>query len=227
MAHKIQVRRDTLANWTSFNPILSDGEIGYERGANKIKIGNGTSSWSTLPYLSSGSESVDLTDFLMVVEYPTGGPWPTRPDTNAIILWRAPDPTVGIPSTAESNDIVEFPRIEPLLYALSDNETPLSGTGILDTSRIPFACNAFNLRGNLKTASSSGNVQVDALINGVSILSTKLTIESGEKTSVLATTQPVFSTFSISDDDELSFSLISSGSGAIGLKVALYVYRAD
>ena len=30
MAVRIQVRRDTAVNWTSINPILSQGEIGYE-----------------------------------------------------------------------------------------------------------------------------------------------------------------------------------------------------
>ena len=50
MASKIQLRRDTLSNWISNNPILSDGEQGYETDTGKIKIGNGVDDWNTLEY---------------------------------------------------------------------------------------------------------------------------------------------------------------------------------
>jgi hypothetical protein len=51
MATQIQFRRDTAAMWTSNNPVLSQGELGIETdGTNKIKIGNGLSAWTALPY---------------------------------------------------------------------------------------------------------------------------------------------------------------------------------
>ena len=40
MAVIIQVRRDTAANWTSNNPILLAGEIGFESNTYKAKIGD-------------------------------------------------------------------------------------------------------------------------------------------------------------------------------------------
>ena len=46
----IQVRRDTAANWTSANPTLAQGEWAYETDTNKIKIGNGSTAWASLPY---------------------------------------------------------------------------------------------------------------------------------------------------------------------------------
>lgn len=52
---KIQVRRDTSANWTSANPTLSSGEIGFETNTGKFKVGNGSSAWSALSYFVSGS----------------------------------------------------------------------------------------------------------------------------------------------------------------------------
>jgi hypothetical protein len=48
----IQLRRDTAANWTSANPVLAAGEVGYDSTNNKIKIGNGTSTWTVLSYAS-------------------------------------------------------------------------------------------------------------------------------------------------------------------------------
>jgi hypothetical protein len=41
MAVRIQLRRDTAANWTSVNPTLLSGEIGIETDTLKFKIGNG------------------------------------------------------------------------------------------------------------------------------------------------------------------------------------------
>jgi len=57
MANKIQVRRDTAANWTSTNPTLSQGEIGFETDTYKIKIGNGSSAWADLAYFSAAGLS--------------------------------------------------------------------------------------------------------------------------------------------------------------------------
>lgn len=59
MAEKIQIRRDTQANWSLFNPVLADGEIGYEKQlANtvyiKYKIGDGLTQWNSMPYFTGG-----------------------------------------------------------------------------------------------------------------------------------------------------------------------------
>ena len=50
MADKIQLRRDSAAAWTLANPVLSDGEIGWERDTYQFKVGNGTTAWNALSY---------------------------------------------------------------------------------------------------------------------------------------------------------------------------------
>lgn len=57
MANKIQIRRDVAANWTSSNPTLSQGEQGYETDTGKIKIGDGSTAWTSLAYNTSYSDS--------------------------------------------------------------------------------------------------------------------------------------------------------------------------
>ena len=47
---QIQVRRDTAANWTSVNPTLAAGEIGFETDTAKFKIGTGSTAWTSLAY---------------------------------------------------------------------------------------------------------------------------------------------------------------------------------
>lgn len=54
---KILIRRDTAARWTTSNPILGDGEQGYETDTKKMKIGNGTSTWTQLPYFLPSSST--------------------------------------------------------------------------------------------------------------------------------------------------------------------------
>lgn len=50
MANTIKLRRDSAANWSSVNPILAEGEVGVDLTNDKIKIGDGTSTWSALAY---------------------------------------------------------------------------------------------------------------------------------------------------------------------------------
>ena len=62
MAQKfiIKLRRDTGANWASVNPVLANGEPGYNTTTNQIKMGDGTTAWSSLPYLSAESGNIIL-----------------------------------------------------------------------------------------------------------------------------------------------------------------------
>jgi hypothetical protein len=51
MVARIQIRRDTSADWTSTNPTLSQGELGYETNTDKFKIGDGATTWNNLGYV--------------------------------------------------------------------------------------------------------------------------------------------------------------------------------
>ena len=44
-----QLRRDTGANWLLYNPVLLNGEMGINTDTYQFKLGDGTSTWSTLP----------------------------------------------------------------------------------------------------------------------------------------------------------------------------------
>jgi hypothetical protein len=57
MTARLQNRRDTAANWTSNNPTLAQGEIGYETDTTKFKIGDGTTAWNSLAYAYTAGAS--------------------------------------------------------------------------------------------------------------------------------------------------------------------------
>lgn len=55
MAIQIQMRRGTESAWTSANPTLAAGEIGFETDTNLFKIGTGSTAWTSLPYAGGSS----------------------------------------------------------------------------------------------------------------------------------------------------------------------------
>ena len=54
MSLRVQMRRDTLANWNSVNPVLAQGEWGWVIGTEDFKIGDGVHAWLELPYIQFG-----------------------------------------------------------------------------------------------------------------------------------------------------------------------------
>lgn len=55
MAVRIQFRRGTAAEWSSTNPILAAGELGFETDTKKFKIGTGSTRWNVLDYYVTGT----------------------------------------------------------------------------------------------------------------------------------------------------------------------------
>lgn len=58
---KLQIRRSAAASWTSDNPILADGEMGWESDAKKLKFGDGVTAWASLPYFAPGGGGGSVT----------------------------------------------------------------------------------------------------------------------------------------------------------------------
>lgn len=50
MPIRLQFRRGLESQWTSANPILSEGELGLVLDTGQFKIGNGTTAWASLPF---------------------------------------------------------------------------------------------------------------------------------------------------------------------------------
>jgi hypothetical protein len=67
MAIRMQQRRGTSTQWTSANPTLAAGEIGFETDTGKFKIGNGSSTWTQLSYFADASD-FDTTSIMATVD---------------------------------------------------------------------------------------------------------------------------------------------------------------
>jgi hypothetical protein len=120
---------------------------------------------------------------------------------------------------------------EAMVIACSDETTALSaGTGVV-TFRMPYAFTLTGARASLTTAQAAdgggGIFTVDINEAGVSILSTKLTIDNTERTSVTAATAAVISDAALADDAEITIDIDQVGDGsAKGLKVTLIGHRS-
>lgn len=107
--------------------------------------------------------------------------------------------------------------------ACSDLLNPLTSGTNKAVFRMPYAMVLSEVRASLATAQTSGNIfTVDINAGGLSVLSTKLTIDNGEKTSETAAAQAVISGPALSDDAEITIDIDQVGDGtAIGLVVTL------
>tara|TARA_Y100001963_G_scaffold159029_1_gene260982 strand:- start:1788 stop:2684 length:897 start_codon:yes stop_codon:yes gene_type:complete len=48
---RIKLRQDSSSNWTSQNPTLAAGELGFETDSGMLKVGDGSTAWTSLTYV--------------------------------------------------------------------------------------------------------------------------------------------------------------------------------
>lgn len=115
-----------------------------------------------------------------------------------------------------------------ICIAASDETTALTTGTAKVTFRMPHAMTLTGIRGSLSTGQTSGSIfTIDVNEGGTTILSTKITIDNGEKTSTTAATPAVISDASLADDAEITIDIDQVGDGtAKGLKVYLIGTRS-
>lgn len=107
--------------------------------------------------------------------------------------------------------------------AVSDETTALTTGTAKVTFRMPFAFTLTAVRASVTTAPTGSVLTVDINEGGASILSTKLTIDAGEKTSVTAATPAVISDTALADDAEITIDIDTVGSTVAGAGLKVYL----
>lgn len=130
-------------------------------------------------------------------------------------------PALGTPASGDLSNTVGY--TESIVVAVGDETTAITTGTTKVTWRMPYAFTVTSVRASLATAQTSGSIfTVDINEAGTTIISTKLTIDNTEKTSVTAATPPVISDASLADDAEMTIDIDQIGDGtAKGLKVTL------
>ena len=69
MSTRMQQRRGTADQWTIANPVLAEGEFGWESDTNNFKIGDGINNWSDLEYFQdTAAIGGSLEDYVPITE---------------------------------------------------------------------------------------------------------------------------------------------------------------
>lgn len=114
----------------------------------------------------------------------------------------------------------------PIIIACSDESTALTVGLAKTTFRMPYAFTLTGVRASVSTAPTGAVLTVNIKEAGVSILSTKITIDATEKTSATAAIPPVISDTMLADDAEITIDIDTVGTtvAGAGLKVMLLGY---
>lgn len=107
--------------------------------------------------------------------------------------------------------------------AASDESSDLTTGTAKVTFRMPYAMTLSSVRASVNTAPTGSTIIVDINESGTSILSTKLSIDAGEKTSTTAASAAVISDSSLANDAEITIDIdqVGSSTAGTGLKVWL------
>jgi len=111
----------------------------------------------------------------------------------------------------------------------------LAGSGALPASqtdaayyRVPWAATLTAVKANRNGVNTNGSVTIDVNENGTSVLSTEITIDQNESSSLTAATPAVISDSAIANDALLTFDIDSANTSDEGpLTVTLYFIRED
>jgi len=156
------------------------------------------------------------------------------------------DPIAGDPSTKIDGDVwlnsssgIGFIRIggvdkdftsalpidTSFVITVSDESTDLDTTNNPKTTfRMPFGYILSEVRASVRVAAIGNDLlTIDIQQEGVSILSTKITLDSTEKTSTTATTPPSISTGTLNDDDEIEIRIDQIGETTPGQGLKVYL----
>ena len=117
---------------------------------------------------------------------------------------------------------------QSLIVAASDETTDLTTGTAKSTFRMPYAFTLSAVRASVTTAPTGSTIIVNIKESGTTILSSRITIDATEKTSVTATAQPVISDTALADDAEITVDIDQVGStvAGTGLKITLIGTKA-
>lgn len=137
---------------------------------------------------------------------------PLNPIINATQTVLVEGPGITIDDSTPFSRTISSDLTEHIVIPISDVVTNLTTGNSKAYFRVPFNMTITQVRASLLVAQTAGSIiTFDVNKNGTSILSTKLTVDNNEKTSLTATTASVISTASVSNDDEITFDIDQVG----------------
>ena len=180
MATRMQQRRGTSEQWTTANPILAAGEIGFETDTGEFRVGDGTNHWADLsPFKNLLDLGGSLDDYILLAEKAVA-------DGVATL-----DATGNVPVSQLQNLIDGAPGTLDTLSEISDAILAIDGqvANAIDTA---IATEATNRDGAISAAVLGLQGDIATLENSVSqdittSISTALAAEVIDRDAAIAT----------------------------------------
>lgn len=134
----------------------------------------------------------------------------------------------GATKKADINDVLNLVDASFIVEVIAESTTITTGTA-KRSFRMPYAMTLSDVRATLISAgSTSGTTTIDINESGTTILSTKLTVDYAELTSVTAATPVVISDTALADDALITIDVdaVTGGADEAGLQVTFIGTRA-
>lgn len=194
MSATIQVRRGTASQWSSANPTLAAGEIGFESDNFKIKIGNGSSAWNSLPYAAGGNQF----DTSIIFEGATADSFETTltaTDPTADRTITLPDATGTVVTTGNLSAITSVGTLSSLTISgdltVNGTTTTINSTAINVNNQVVFegaTADAFETTLTVVDPTADRTITFPDSTGTVALLDASQTLTNKTLSSAVATT---------------------------------------
>lgn len=126
------IRNDSATNWAKVNPVLALGELGVETDTRKLKVGDGTTVWNSLSYISGSEAGLGVINATL-----SATKWTSNAQT--ITLTEAVDVTsIEFPSNIEDNEYQAAVKANLSWITLENNQVKVVVNGTVPTIDIPL-----------------------------------------------------------------------------------------
>lgn len=113
---------------------------------------------------------------------------------------------------------------DAIVFDLGEGATVTAGVALYHL-RVPYRFRIVNVKAEVEAPTTAGDITVDINYGPASLLTTKITIPAGGRTSMELAVQPVWSPLIMGDDGILEIDVDNAGDGtATGLKVQIIGY---
>jgi hypothetical protein len=165
LQHKRAVSTGT-GSWATINPVLEDGELGWESDTNRIKIGNGTTAWNSLSYISSPyTPPLTLTPLTTGFSIAGGTTSKTLTVSNTMTLAGTDSRTYTFPATnatiARTDAAQTFTGTQTFSSSINSPgiETVSAGEITIATANLSPSSN-ITIRGGSASAGNGGSISI-------------------------------------------------------------------
>ena len=135
----IKIRRDTAANWTASNPTLNSGEMGYETDTGRLKVGDGSTAWTSLSYRFEAPAGYAL------LASPAFTGTPSLPTGTTGVTQAASNNSTKLATTAyvDTADALKANLASPTLTGVPAAPTAGAGTSTTQLATTAFVATSF------------------------------------------------------------------------------------